>query len=55
MIKTSEELGEELCEYCEYTGFGTEPVNTGPYNLCEGMGCVAAYEYYCDDQDEEPK
>ena len=53
MIKTSEELGEDLCKYCSYTEYGIKKVNTGPWNLCEGSYCKEAYERYCEEQEEE--
>jgi len=51
MLKTIEELGDDICDYCRYTENG--PVNTGPHNLCEGAGCDEAYERYIDDSNEE--
>lgn len=35
-----------ICEYCRYTDYGTSPVNTGYWNLCEGMGCEEAIKDY---------
>ena len=53
MLKTQEELGEELCKYCSYTEYSTKKVNTGPWNLCEGSRCKEAYDRYCEDQEGE--
>lgn len=46
---SQEELGEELCEYCPYTDYGSIPVGTGPWNLCEGVCCDEAYENYLEE------
>ena len=35
-----------ICKYCRFTDFGYAPINTGPHNLCEGMGCDEAKERY---------
>lgn len=45
-IRTNDEVGEDLCEYCELTEYGCRKINTGPWNLCEGIGCDKAYEEY---------
>lgn len=54
MLKTQEELDEELCDYCplpkESRGvhcYGGQPV------MCEGRYCNEAYERYCEEQEEE--
>ena len=39
----------EICEYCVCTDFGCAPVGTGPWNICEGCGCVEAYEDWKED------
>lgn len=56
MIKTYEELGEELCRHCFCTEYG-ENLNA-PYpsvysNGCEGMYCKEAYENYLEECEEE--
>jgi hypothetical protein len=53
MIKTIEELGEELCQYCRFTEYGERKANTNPHNLCEGRFCDEAYEYYLEAMKEE--
>lgn len=35
-----------ICEYCPYTDYGSEPVGTNQYNLCEGVQCEEAYDNY---------
>ena len=47
-MKSLEELGEELCEFCAYTEYGEYKANTGPHNLCEGAYCGETYENYID-------
>lgn len=42
-----------ICEYCVCTGYGDAPVNTGPWNLCEGAGCELALATYNDGRPEE--
>ena len=43
----------EICEYCICTDFGLYPVGTGLHNLCEGQGCVDAYENYIEEHPED--
>ncbi|QUH21450.1 hypothetical protein [Alkaliphilus sp. B6464] len=52
-MKSREELEEELCDYCPWTEFGTQKVNTGPWNLCEGTRCDQAYENYLEEVEDE--
>ena len=42
-----------ICEYCKCTDYGDEPVNTGPWNMCEGVGCELALDAYNDCHSEE--
>jgi len=35
-----------ICKYCGYTDYGFARVNTGPWNLCEGLGCEEARQAY---------
>lgn len=44
-----------LCEYCPCTGYGDEPVNTGSWNICEGVGCEQAYDMYKDANPEDDR
>ena len=41
-----EKLGDDLCEYCPYTDYGSHKANTSQYNLCEGCQCKDASENY---------
>jgi len=50
--KSFEEMDIELCDYCEFTRDG-QPVNTGPWNLCEGRRCPQAYERYLEEYEED--
>lgn len=45
----------EICDYCVCSDFGTAPVGTGAHNLCEGSGCVDAYESYKEDHPEDER
>lgn len=48
--KVMEDMGDELCNYCESTDFGkTAFVQTpnGPL-MCEGAYCKTAYQSYLD-------
>lgn len=47
-IKTCDELGDELCDYCPLTRSG-DSVNTNQYNLCEVCKCSEAYDNYLDE------
>lgn len=42
-----------ICEYCMCTDSGTVAVGTGPYNLCEGVGCADALEMYNEEHPDE--
>ena len=48
MVKSIDEMKdtEEICNYCRYTEYGLENVNTGHWNLCEGSWCEDAYKFY---------
>ena len=35
-----------LCLYCGCTDYGSQTVNTGPWNSSEGKGCEDAFEKY---------
>lgn len=37
---------EEICGYCEYTEWGTEPYYEDIYNRCEGRSCEDAAVTY---------
>jgi len=43
---TFEELGEDLCNFCECTDYGNHEMNNAPYNLCFGSQCDEAYQNY---------
>ena len=45
----------EICDYCACTDYGTAPVGTGLHNLCEGIGCVEAYERYKEENPEDER
>lgn len=45
-IITREELGDNLCKYCELTEYGNKEINTNQFNLCEGICCDDAYSNY---------
>lgn len=47
------EFDEAICDYCTLTGMGTVSVNTGPWNLCEGLGCEEAQVRYVEEHPEE--
>lgn len=47
------EYSSVICEYCACTDYGGEPVNTGPWNICEGVGCELALDAYNDGRSEE--
>lgn len=49
---TIEELDDELCKYCPCTEYGLTQINTGAFNLCEGINCKEAYENYLDEFEE---
>lgn len=44
-----------ICNYCTCTDYGSASVNTGPWNLCEGVGCEKALEAYNNDNSDEDK
>ena len=43
----------EICEHCVCTDYGTASVGTGLHNLCEGAGCIDAYESYKEEHPED--
>lgn len=45
----------EICDYCVCSDFGTAPVGTGAHNICEGVGCVDAYDNYKEDHPEDER
>lgn len=47
------DLGDELCDHCPMTDYGTEKVNTSQHNQCEGRACIEAYENYCEEKLDE--
>lgn len=55
--KTEEELGEELCNYCELDhearGVHFSPGSGGPIFCSESPYCEKAYEAYLDDFEED--
>ena len=44
-----------ICKYCKCTDYGEEPVNTGPWNICEGIGCEDALDAYNDGRPDDEK
>ena len=50
-VEEIKELGEQLCEYCEWYNEGS--INTNQYNMCEGRNCENAYENYLESIEEE--
>lgn len=44
-----------ICKYCKCTNYGEESVNTGPWNMCEGVECEDALDAYNDGRDEDEK
>lgn len=44
---------EDLCDYCRMTDYGSEKVNTGPHNLCEGICCAEALDRYKEDNPDD--
>jgi hypothetical protein len=53
-MKSQEELGEEICEYCPI-----EPSDRGVHcyggsvSMCEGSKCDDAYENYIESQEDK--
>lgn len=47
--KTMDELGEELCEYCEREKRGVGSGPNGPIFYCDERGCKQAYQNYLDE------
>ena len=47
-MKTPEELGEDLCEYCslDEDKRGVHSGPNGPIYMCEIYGCEEAYKNY---------
>lgn len=44
-----------ICEYCPCTDFGSKPVCTGSWNMCDGRCCTEALDNYNDGRDEEDR
>lgn len=42
-----------ICELCSCTDYGSQPVGTGTFNLCEGIGCEEAYKAYKEETGDE--
>lgn len=55
LIKSKEELGDELCKYCLNTECGELSCIGTPdgYILCEGEWCDEAYSSYLEKEEEE--
>lgn len=53
MLKSIEELGEDLCEYCplEENERGARSTPSGTYAGCEGSHCKEAYQYYIEGEE----
>lgn len=51
MLKTIEEMGDDICGYCFDTGYGEckSCVTPNGYWSCEGRWCKDAYEEYLDE------
>lgn len=47
------EYSSNLCNYCPCTEYGTQSINSGPWNLCEGCSCAEAFEQYREENEEE--
>lgn len=45
----------EICLYCGYTDYGFAPINTGPWNLCEGRWCEEAYIKWQEDNSDDDR
>jgi hypothetical protein len=54
-MKTKDELGEELCEYCllDEDKRGVKQGPNGPIFMCDSYGCEEAYENYKEELDNE--
>lgn len=52
MVKSKDDLDEELCLYCECTDYGDREINTNPHNMCGGVLCDIAYDNYLDEEGE---
>lgn len=42
-----------ICEYCRCTDMGTQAVGTGPWNMCEGLGCEEALTRYNEEHPDD--
>lgn len=47
------EYASPICKCCACTEYGEQPVNTGPWNMCEGVECEQALDAYNDEHSEE--
>lgn len=49
-MKSKEDLGEELCNYCPLEEYekGTQGIPSG-YTSCEGCRCEEAYQIYLEE------
>ena len=45
----------EICSYCACTDYGFAPAGTGPWNLCEGVGCPDAYTRWKEQNPEDDR
>lgn len=44
---------EDLTNYCECSDYGNIKMGTGPWSMCEGVGCKKAYERWLEKQEKE--
>ena len=53
--KTADELGEELCEYCELSDKerGVRNYGNGPIYCSDSICCDRAYQSYLNTEEEE--
>lgn len=51
--KLTNKLSEELCDHCFCTEWGTQKINTAPWNLCEGAYCDETALDYLTELEEE--
>lgn len=51
MLKTIDEMEEELCNYCYRTDYGEHKscITPSGYSCCEGAYCEEAYESYLEE------
>lgn len=52
-MKTAEELGDVLCDYCPLEKKGVYSTPGGLVAGCEGSHCAEAYEHYLEETDHE--